>query len=147
VFRPSTGEWFLDLDGGGKFDGCSIDRCVGSFGQDGDLPVAGDWDASGISKIGLFRPSTGEWFLDINGNGIWDGCNVDQCIATFGQSGDLPVAGDWDATGSSKIGVFRSATGEWFLDMNGNGKWNGVTMDKYISGFGQAGDLPVAGKW
>ena len=147
VFRPSTSEWFLDLDGDGKFDGCSIDRCVGSFGQNGDLPVAGDWDASGISKIGLFRPSTGEWFLDINGNGIWDGCNVDQCIATFGQSGDLPVAGDWDATGSSKIGVFRSATGEWFLDMNGNGKWNGVTMDKYISGFGQAGDLPVAGKW
>jgi hypothetical protein len=147
VFRPSTGEWFLDLRGNGKFDGCSVDRCIASFGQNGDLPVTGDWDASGISKIGLFRPSTGEWFLDVNGNGIWDGCNIDQCIASFGQPEDLAVAGDWDATGSSKIGLFRPATGEWFLDVNGNGQWDGASVDKHISGFGQAGDSPVAGKW
>ena len=25
-------------------------------------------------KIGVFRPSTGEWFFDINGNGSFDGC-------------------------------------------------------------------------
>lgn len=147
VFRPSTGEWFLDLEAARKFDGCTVDRCVVSFGQHRDLPVTGDWNASGISNIGLFRPNTGEWFLDLNGNGIWDGCNVDQCIAGFGQSGDLPVAGDWDATGASKIGLFRPATGEWFLDMNGNSQWDGTNVDKYISGFGQAGDLPVIGKW
>jgi hypothetical protein len=109
--------------------------------------VAGDWDATGTSKIGLFRPSTGEWFLDRNGNGIWDGCNVDQCVTTFGQPGDLPVAGDWDATGTSKIGLFRAATGDWFLDFNGNGQWDGCGVDKCVTSFGQEGDLPVAGKW
>ncbi len=57
------------------------------------------------------------------------------------------MAGDWDASGISKIGLFRPATGEWFLDMNGNGQWDGTNVDKYISGFGQAGDLPVVGKW
>ncbi len=147
VFRPATGEWFLDLDGDGRLDGCSIDRCIASFGQQGDLAVAGDWDAAGTSKIGLFRPSTGEWFLDRNGNGIWDGCNVDQCVTAFGQPGDLPVAGDWDATGSTKIGVFRPKTGDWFLDLNGNGQWDGCNVDKCLSGFGQEGDLPVAGRW
>src|SRR6266542_3634099 len=147
VFRPATGEWFLDLDGDGRLDGCSIDRCIASFGQQGDLAVAGDWDAAGTSKIGLFRPSTGEWFLDRNGNGIWDGCNVDQCVTAFGQPGDLPVAGDWDATGSTKIGVFRPKTGDWFLDLNGNGQWDGCNVDKCLSGFGQERDLPVAGRW
>jgi hypothetical protein len=82
----------------------------------------------------------------MNSNGQWDGCNVDACIA-FGVSGDLPVVGDWDASGASKIGVFRPSTGEWFLDMNGNGQWDGASADKYISGFGRPGDLPVAGKW
>jgi hypothetical protein len=146
-FRPSTGEWFLDLDDDGRIDSCSIDRCIASFGQPGDLPAVGDWDATGTSKVGLFRPGSGEWFLDLNGNGQWDGCNVDKCVSGFGQEGDLPVAGDWDATGSSKIGVFRAATSEWFLDLNGNGQWDGASVDKHITGFGQMGDLPVAGKW
>jgi Divergent InlB B-repeat domain len=147
VFRPSTGEWFLDLDGDRRNDNCSIDRCIASFGQQDDLPVIGDWAGTGISNVGVFRPSTGEWLLDRNGNGRWDGCNLDQCISGFGQQGDRPVAGDWNATGSSKIGVFRPHTGEWFLDINGNGHWDEVNVDRYIVNFGQEGDLPVAGKW
>jgi hypothetical protein len=111
------------------------------------LPVIGDWDGTGISNVGIFRPSTGEWFLDRNGNGRWDGCNLDQCLSGFGQEGDRPVAGDWNATGPSKIGVFRPHVGEWFLDVNGNGHWDGASVDKYITNFGQEGDLPVAGKW
>ncbi|CDH45055.1 hypothetical protein [Candidatus Contendibacter odensensis] len=42
----------------------------------------------------MFR--NGTWFLDYNGNGAWDGCGVDRCYAgSFGQAGDLPVAGKW----------------------------------------------------
>ena len=147
VFRPSTGEWFLDLDGNGKWDGCNVDRCVVSFGEAGDLPVAGDWNGTGHGRIGVFRPSSGEWFLDLNGNGQWDGCNVDQCIAGFGEPADLPVVGDWNATGSTKIGIFRPSSGEWFLDLNGNGQWDECNIDRCITGFGQQGDLPVAGRW
>jgi len=73
---------------------CSLDRCILSFGLPGDLPVAGDWNGDGADKIGVFRPATAEWFLDFNGNGTWDGCDVDICL-TFGQSGDLPVVGKW----------------------------------------------------
>ena len=59
----------------------------------------------------------------------------------------FPVFGDWSGTGTTKIGVFRATTGEWFLDLNGNGKWDGCNVDKCVTGFGQAGDLPVVGKW
>jgi len=32
-----------------------------------DFPVVGDWSGTGEVRIGVFRPSTGEWFLDKNG--------------------------------------------------------------------------------
>jgi len=43
VFDPSSGMWDLDLNGNGVFDGCTIDACLGPFGQPGDLPVIGKW--------------------------------------------------------------------------------------------------------
>ena len=92
LFRPSTGEWFLDYNGNKSWNGCNKDRCK-SFGTAGDQPVTGDWNGSGASKIGVFRPSAGAWFLDYNGNGTWDGCGIDLCSATFGGPGDIPVAG------------------------------------------------------
>jgi hypothetical protein len=67
--------------------------------------------------------------------------------AAFGSPSELPLVGDWAATGSSKIGLFRPATGEWFLDRNGNGQWDRANVDKDISGFGQQGDLSIVGKW
>jgi len=77
IYVPFRGLWELDLNGNGKWDGCRVDKCLGPFGQPGDLPVAGDWNATGTANIGVFRPNTGEWLLDLNGNGKWDGCNVD----------------------------------------------------------------------
>ncbi|HEU4639889.1 MAG TPA: hypothetical protein VFS84_13625, partial [Candidatus Binatia bacterium] len=64
---------------------------------------------------------------------------------SFGDPGDLPVIGDWNGTGISKIGVFRPATGEWFLDLNGNGKWD-EGIDLQLS-YGEPGDVPVVGRW
>jgi hypothetical protein len=60
-------------------------------------------------------------------------------------AGDLPVAGDWNGTGTAKLGVFRNGT--WFLDYNGNAAWDGCGVDGCIFGWGMAGDLPVAGRW
>jgi hypothetical protein len=85
--------WYLDT-GNGIWDGCGIDLCKGPFGSSGDLPVAGDWTNTGTTKIGVYRPGTGMWYLD-DGNGIWDGCGIDLCIGPFGSSGDLPAAGVW----------------------------------------------------
>ena len=141
------GFWYLDANGNGKWDGCRIDRCYGPFGNAGELPVVGNWDGKKSTNIGTFDPQTGIWEVDFNGNGRWDDCKIDRCWGPFGSVGDMPVVGDWSGTGTAKIGVFRAATGEWFLDFNGNGKWDGCNVDKCVSGFGQTGDLPVAGKW
>ena len=147
TFQPQQGLWKFDLNGNNTFDSCSVDECDKNFGTLDDLPLVGDWIGSGTKHIGIFRPSTGEWFLDVNGNGQWDGCRIDKCIGHFGVGGDLPVAGDWNGTGEVRIGVVRPSTGEWFLDMNGNGKFDGCVVDACPGPFGQPGDLPVVGKW
>jgi len=149
VFRPSNGWWHLDSVGGkGKWQGCDMDRCANlKIYRAGDLPVTGDWDGNGTTQVGLFRPATGEWFLDYNGNRTWDGCSKDRCLGSFGSAADLPVSGDWNGTGTSKIGVFRPSTSRWFLDFNGNGQWDGCGIDLCVTSFGQAGDIPVTGKW
>ena len=148
IFRSAQKKWHLDLNGNETLDSCKIDKCPGfRIYQTGDVPVAGDWTGRGITQLGLFRPSTGQWFLNRNGNRKWNGCKKDLCINSFGASGDVPVSGDWSGTGISKIGVFRPSTGEWFLDLNGNGVWDGPADDIYVSGYGQAGDVPVIGRW
>jgi hypothetical protein len=148
VFRASDKKWYLDINRNKVLDGCRTDECP-SFSNyvNGDIPVAGDWTGSGTTQLGLFRPSTGEWFLNRNGNRAWNGCKKDTCITSFGQAGDLPVIGDWNGTGISKIGVFRPTTGEWFLDLDGDGKWDGPTADLYVTGYGEAGEIPIVGKW
>ena len=49
-------------------DGATIEKV--RFGLAGGTPVSGDWDGSGMTKIGVFLD--GLWFLDLNGNGVWD---------------------------------------------------------------------------
>jgi hypothetical protein len=151
VFRPSTATWYFDINGDGDLDSCTkankIDACTKSFGKSGDLPVVGDWKGNGKTRIGVYRPSTGQWFLDRNGNRKRDDCSLDKCAASFGLTEDLPVVGDWNGNGKAKIGVFRPSTGEWLLDFNGNETWDGCEVDLCLGPFGQPGDLPVVGKW
>jgi hypothetical protein len=148
VFRPSNERWYMDVNGNGSLNNCSKDRCASlSVYRDGDLPVTGDWSGDGVTKVGLYRPSTGQWFLDRNGDRSWDGCRRDLCISEFGTAEDLPVTGDWNGAGKSKIGLFRPRTREWLLDLNGNNQWDGCGIDLCLTDFGDVGDIPVAGKW
>ena len=147
-----NGSWYLDYNGDGQWSGCGTtadtDRCY-TFGMAGDIPVIGDWNGNGISKMGVFR--NGNWYLDYNGDGQWSGCgtttDTDRCY-TFGMAGDIPVVGDWNGNGVSKIGVFRN--GNWYLDYNGDGQWSGCgatpSTDRCYT-YGMAGDTPVIGDW
>jgi hypothetical protein len=142
----NNGTWYLDLNGNGAWDGTPTDR-VNAFGTGmvGAFPVAGDWTGTGTDKIGVYV--NGTWYLDLNGNGAWDGTPTDG-LYTFGAGivGAIPVTGDWTGTGTAKIGVFVNGT--WYLDLNGNGAWQGTPTDGlYSFGTGLAGALPVAGDW
>ena len=78
------------------------------FGINGATPVTGDWNGSGVTKIGVFI--NGLWFLDLDGDGRWDESDL---WAKLGQEGDKPVSGDWDGDGKTDIGIYGPA---WFGD-------------------------------
>ncbi len=85
----------------------SSEQTIALGTRDG-IPVSGDFNGDGVDELGLFV--SGQWFIDINGDGRWD----DQDLwARLGKAGDLPVVGDWDGDGKADIGVFgRSWMGD-----------------------------------
>ncbi|TAN39375.1 MAG: hypothetical protein EPN25_11985 [Nitrospirae bacterium] len=140
------GLWYLDKNGNGAWDGSPADLLF-SFGGGivGAIPVTGDWDASGRTEVGIY--DNGSWYLDNNGNGIWEGAPTD-IFYSFGGglTGAVPVTGDWDGDGKTEIGIY--ADGLWYLDRNGNGQWEGSGADLFYSfGGGLTGAVPVVGDW
>ena len=61
-------------------------------GYPGDVPLAGDWNGNGISKVGIFRQGF-LWVLDANGDQQIDA--GDYVFAYGGFMGDKPVVGKW----------------------------------------------------
>jgi hypothetical protein len=87
--------------------------------------------------MGVFL--NGGWWLDANGDGIW---NTGDEYHTFGSPGVQAVTGDWNHDGKDEMGVFLN--GGWWLDANGDGIWN--TGDVQYT-FGSPGVQAVTGVW
>ena len=142
-----NGFWLLDYNGNGQWDGTAGgDRFIALGGNGaGEIPVVGDWNGDGRTKVGFYYH--GFWVLDYNGNGQWDGqSGGDRFIALGGSSGFVPVLGDWNGDGRTKVGYFNN--GVWALDYNGNGVWDGTAGgDKFYNFSAGAGDIPVVGDW
>ncbi len=84
---------------------------------------------------GQFRPSNGFAFLrNSNDTGFADR------EFFFGQSGDIPVSGDWNGDGIDTIGIYRNGT--FFLR---NSNTSGFADIQFP--FGTTGDLPIVGDW
>jgi hypothetical protein len=109
------------------------------------LPVVGDWNGDGKTDAGVVYDwgwGLG-WYLDANGNGAWDGCLVDRCLF-FGATGSKPIVGDWNGDGKTDAGVVYDwgwGLG-WYLDANGNGAWDGCSVDRCFF-FGSSGSALV----
>ena len=111
-----------------------------TYGQAGDIPVAGDWTGTGIKRAGVFRAGT--WILDTNGDGI---LNAGDQVVAFGQAGDIPIVGDWTGSGKVKLGLFRA--GAFILDLSGHLSGVATGVPDATFSFGQPTDIPVVGDW
>jgi hypothetical protein len=61
---------------------------------------------------------------------------------TFGPNGGKPIVGDFNGDGIAEVAVFHE--GKWYIDINGNGKWD--EADLWVE-LGNAGDQPIVGDW
>jgi hypothetical protein len=134
VFRPSTGQFFVD------------GLAPVTWGLPGDIPVVGDFDGDGTSDVAVFRPSDGTWYVngmapiqfgltsdipvpgDYDGDGVTDAAvfrTFDGVAATwyiknvgtfsFGLRGDIPMPADYDGDGTDDLAVFRPSEGSWYI--------------------------------
>jgi Beta-propeller repeat len=122
------------------YNGSVPTSSVFSYGQAGDIPVAGDWTGSGVKRIGIFR--NGLWILDTNNNGILDAGDK---IVSFGQAGDIPIPGDWTGSGTVKLGLYRA--GSFILDLSGHLSGISTGVPDATFAYGLSTDIPVVGDW
>ncbi len=141
-----TGNFVLDYDGDGLYT--AADKFFPYITYTAaDRPVIGDWSGNGFSKIGIYR--NGFWVLDYNGNGVYDGTSAggDKFYGFGGNTGEIPIVGDWNGDGRSKVGY--TLRGFWALDFNGNGSFDGTVagQDRFVAYGGNTGEQPLIGKW
>jgi hypothetical protein len=141
IYRPSSGQFILDTEG--EFG--SPDWESGAIGGNSFLPVSGDWMGDGNTQLGLYDARSGHFFVDANGNRRWDGPAGDLSAVFVSGTGFLPVVGDWNADGRTELGVYQEGSGTWFVDMDGDGRWQ---QEHDLSfAFGCATCLPMSGDW
>jgi hypothetical protein len=133
IFRPSAATFYERFSNTTGF----ADREVG-FGASTDLPIAGDWDGDGIDTVGVYRPSTAQFFLT---NAQVAPYTVDYSFV-YGIPNDTPLVGDWNGDGKDGVGVFRPSNGLLYLtDSLATG------FASYTMVLGVPGDVGVAGNW
>lgn len=94
--------------------------------------VAGDLTGGGRANIAVYRPTTGQWYVNgVPGSTLWGG-----------QRGDIPVAADYNGDGTAEVAIFRPSTGAWYLR---DGTLPATAPD--VVTWGRLGDLPVPGDY
>ncbi len=80
------------------------------FGNAGDIPIVGDFNNDGRDTVSLYRPSLQRFYIINRLGSNQGGLGAADFFYTYGNSGDRPLAGDWNGSGVDSPGVFRSGT-------------------------------------
>ncbi len=94
-------------------------------------PKPFDFDGDGKTDISIFRPTSGEWWINRSSSS-------QTVVAQFGVSNDILAPVDYSGDGKSDIAVWRPSTGEWFILRSENNSFYSVP-------FGASGDIPAPG--
>lgn len=113
-------------------------------------PVAGaDASLEAQCRIGKAIEAASTFYLDANGNGVWDGAaGGDRSVVVDAVAGaGTPIVGDWNGDGVDDAGKLVAA--RFSLDWNGNGVWEGNAggdrARTFAASFGAG--LPMVGDW
>ncbi len=95
---PATGNWSIN-DAYGT---------VHHYGVSGDIPTVLN-TGDGLATIGVFRPSTGAWYISGPTGSI-------AAVQHWGMAGDIPVPAHYNGSGApSVLAIYRPSTGAWWV--------------------------------
>ena len=86
-------------------------------------------NAAPPADLAVWRPSTGQWW-------VLGGPGSQQTNASWGQSGDIPVPGDYDGDGKTDFSIFRPSNSQWYIVFSSSNVISNYT-------FGETGDKPA----
>ncbi|HEY0050579.1 MAG TPA: VCBS repeat-containing protein, partial [Pyrinomonadaceae bacterium] len=113
VFRPSEGVWHDMRD----IIQTGLSRTV-KFGQNGDVPVAADYDGDGVADHAVARNENGKkmWYILRSDNLGFEAIQ-------WGLSGDRALVGDFDGDGRGDLVAVRSTLQGyvWYIRQSTNG--------------------------
>ena len=141
VYRPTNGLLFVKSN---LTSGFADHTMV--IGVPGDQGIAGDWTGKSYDSPGIYRASSGTFYLS---NQIADGPIKGDIVLQFGTANDVAFAGDWIGQGHDGVGLYRSSTGSIYLR---NTLTTGSADNSFLYGstssmFGPNSILPFAGHW
>lgn len=132
VFRPSEGNWYLELTGNIPSGVSSLN--VVHWGAAGDSLVPGDYDNDGRTDFAVWRANDTEGAPDFY---ILNSNDFTYSGIAFGRTGDIPLAGDYDGDGKTDAAIFRPSEGNWYL-------WSSQDGGTTVIPFGNSTDIPVS---
>ncbi len=87
-----------------------------------------DFDGDARTDISIFRPSSGQWWLNRSTAGL--------IVHTFGNSADNLAPADFTGDGKTDVAIFRPSDGSWYVLRSEDSTF-------YSFPFGTSGDIPV----
>lgn len=114
-------------------------------GAEGDIPVPGDYYGDGVTRVAVFRPSNGYWYIKGPGQTDWSASD-DNVAIQCGMNGDIPVPADYFNEGKLRIAVFRPSNGYWYIKGPEMTHWGSSTGNLAIQ-CGTNGDVPLPGDY
>ncbi|MEZ5307946.1 MAG: VCBS repeat-containing protein [Pyrinomonadaceae bacterium] len=134
-WRPSDGRWrWLERVSGGS-SGVTLTEQTANWGLGslGDIQAPNDFDGDGKTDLGIYRASTGTWWIKRSSDGVGTAFR-------FGLEGDHPVAADYDGDGKADYALYRPSEGNWYV-------WLSETDSFFAAHFGLEGDIPLPGDY
>lgn len=94
--------------------------------------VAFDYDGDAKADVSVFRPSSGDWYLQRSTAGPYG--------MAFGNATDKITPADYDGDGKTDIAVYRPSEGQWYM-------FYSATSSFANTAFGILEDVPVPGDY
>jgi len=133
-YTPATGEWYV-------LPNASLTSIIMDifWGLPGDVPVLADYDGDSHADVGVYRPSTGAWWIMKSSAGFTGSASTP--TFAWGLAEDVPVPADFDGDGKTDPAVYRPSTGTWYVLLSGAGYTTSATY-----AWGLEGDRPLLGR-